>query len=332
MPKTDPINLVAIGGGTGLSTLLKGLKSYLLPDSDPAVKLTAIVTVTDDGKSSGRLRREFDVLPPGDIRNCLVALADEELPMTKLFRHRFPGDGSVGGHSMGNLMLLALAQLGGQMSRDLSDDFLAAIECASEMLGINARVLPSTLDRVDLVARLNGNSVKGQVAIKSQTMPIRELSLDPPNARALPAAIQAIQEAHLITLGPGSLFTSVIANLLVRGIADALAVSSAKKLYICNAMTEFDETDGFTAEDHVRELLEYAPGLKLDYALFNSAPISAEMRERYAAEKADRIEPPNASATRDGTRFITLPLASEFQAVRHDPEKLSRAIFEVYSR
>lgn len=332
MPKTDPINLVAIGGGTGLSTLLKGLKSYLLPESDPAVKLTAIVTVTDDGKSSGRLRREFDVLPPGDIRNCLVALADEELPMTKLFRHRFPGDGSVGGHSLGNLMLLALTQLGGQMSRDESGDFLAAIECASELLGIKARVLPSTLDRVDLVARLNGKSVKGQVAIKSQTTPIRELSLDPPDARALPAAIQAIQEADLITIGPGSLFTSVIANLLVRGIADALIRSAAKKLYICNAMTEFDETDGFTAEDHIRELLEYAPELRLDYALFNSAPISAEMRERYAAEKADPIEPPVPPALSSGIRFISLPLASEFQAVRHDPEKLSRAIFEVYSR
>jgi uncharacterized cofD-like protein len=328
MRKTDPIKLVAIGGGTGLSTLLKGLKAYLLSESNPAVKLTAIVTVTDDGKSSGRLRREFDVLPPGDIRNCLVALADDELPMTKLFRHRFPGDGSVGGHSLGNLMLLALAQI----CKEADGDFLAAIECASELLGIRATVLPSTLDRVDLVARLNGKSVKGQVAIKSQTTPIRELSLDPPDARALPAAIQAIQEADLITLGPGSLFTSVIANLLVKGISDALIRSAAKKLYICNAMTEFDETDGFSAEDHIRELLEYAPELRLDYALFNSAPISAEMRERYAAEKADPIEPPVPLALSSGIRFISLPLASEFQAVRHDPEKLSRAIFEVYSR
>jgi uncharacterized cofD-like protein len=323
MLKPAPINLVAIGGGTGLSTLLKGLRPYLCPEADPKIKLTAIVTVTDDGKSSGRLRREFDVLPPGDIRNCLVALADEGAPMTKLFGHRFSGDGSVGGHSLGNLMLLALNEMTG--------DFLAAIECASEMLGINARVLPSTLNRVDLVARLNGKSVKGQVAIKSQNTPIRELSLDPPDARALPAAVQAIQEADLITLGPGSLFTSVIANLLVEGIAGALIRSSAKKLYICNAMTEFDETDGFTAEDHVRELLDYAPGLSLDYALFNSAPISTEMRGRYATEKADLIEPPVKSETSDGTRFISLPLASESQAVRHDPEKLCRAIFEVYS-
>lgn len=328
MSKNDPIKFVAIGGGTGLSTLLKGLKPYLSSAAHPKITLTAIVTVTDDGKSSGRLRREFDVPPPGDIRNCLVALADEDLPMTKLFRHRFSGDGSVGGHSLGNLMLLALTQI----CQEAEGDFLAAIECASEMLGVRATVLPSTLDRVDLVARLNGKSVKGQVAIKSQDTPIRELSLDPPDAKALPAAIRAIQEADLITLGPGSLFTSVIANLLVRGIAEALAESPAKKLYICNAMTEFDETDGFTAEDHVRELSEYAPGLKLDYALFNSAPISAEMQERYAAEKADPIEPPIESTAVAGTGFVTLPLASEFQAVRHDPEKLSQAIFEVYSR
>lgn len=324
MPKTDPIKLVAIGGGTGLSTLLQGLKPFLSSESKPKIELTAIVTVTDDGKSSGRLRSEFAVLPPGDIRNCLVALADENLPLTKLFRHRFPGDGSVGGHSLGNLVLLALNQMSG--------NFLAAIECASQMLGIKARVLPSTLDQVDLVAGLNGKSVKGQVAIKSQNTPIRELSLDPPDARALPAAVRAIQAADLITLGPGSLYTSVIANLLVKGIADAITHSSAKKLYICNAMTEFDETNGFTAEDHVRELLEYAPGLKLDYALFNSAPISAEMRERYAAERADSIEPPIVAETATGIRFISLPLASEFQAVRHDPEKLSRAIFEVYSQ
>lgn len=326
MSVTDPIKLVTIGGGTGLSTLLEGLKQYLSSGTGkPEISLTAIVTVTDDGKSSGRLRREFAVLPPGDIRNCLVALADQNNPLTKLFGHRFSGDGSVGGHSLGNLLIMALSQMKG--------DFLAAIEQASELLGINARVLPSTLDNVDLVARLNGKTVKGQVAIKSQTTPIRELSLDPADARALPAAVEAIREADLITLGPGSLFTSVIANLLVKGIADALSAARAKKLYICNAMTEFDETNGFTAEDHVQQLLAYAPELKLDYALFNSAPISAEMRERYVAEKAYPIEPPSAvSSELSSIQFVAFPLASESRAVRHDPEKLSRAIFEVYSR
>jgi uncharacterized cofD-like protein len=326
---SDLIKLVAIGGGTGLSTLLKGLKKYFTPTADgPQVELTAIVTVTDDGKSSGRLRQEFDVLPPGDIRNCLVALAGEDQPLSKLFGYRFPGDGSVGGHSLGNLILLALTQMSG--------DFLTAVEGASRMLELKGRILPSTLDHVDLIARLNGKTVRGQMAIKSQTTPIRELTLDPPDARALPATVQAIEEADLITLGPGSLFTSVIANLLVKGITEAIVRSPAQKLYICNAMTEFDETNGFTAEDHVRQLLAYAPGLKLDYALFNSEPISPEMLDRYAAERAYPIHPPTVPASDvaefGGIQFIAKPLASESRAVRHDPEKLSRAIFEVYSR
>lgn len=322
----SPIKFVAIGGGTGLSTLLAGLRRHLrFENSQPHISLTAIVTVTDDGKSSGRLRSEFGVLPPGDIRNCLVALADDQKLLTRLFRHRFPGDKAVGGHSLGNLILLALNQMSG--------DFLAAIECASELLEIKAKVLPSTLDKVDLTARFNGHTVSGQVAIKSQNMPIRELQLAPGDARALPAAVEAILQADLITIGPGSLFTSVIANLLVNGIAVALAESEAKKIYICNAMTEFDETDGFTAEDHVSQLLTYAPDVKLDYALFNSAPISAEMIERYAREKAYVIKPPmNPASENASVNFIALPLSSESRAVRHDPDKLSKAIFEIYSQ
>ncbi|MDX2040739.1 MAG: gluconeogenesis factor YvcK family protein [Acidobacteriota bacterium] len=326
MASRDPIKIVSIGGGTGLSTLLCGLKRFLHPHSvEPEIQLTAIVTVTDDGESSGRLRTEFDVLPPGDIRNCLVALADEANPLTALFRHRFPGDGSVGGHSLGNLLILALHQLGG--------NFLTAIEQAGQLLGIRARVLPSTLDRVDLVTRLNGKTVRGQVAIKSQNTPICELAIDPPDARALPASVAAIYEADLITLGPGSLFTSVIANLLVKGAAEALAESRARKIYICNAMTEFDETDGFSAEDHVRQLLAYAPALKLDYALFNSTPISAAMLKKYEAEKARPIVLPLSELSESGeTRYVALPLISESRAVRHDPELLSRAIFDIYAR
>jgi len=345
-----PIKFVAIGGGTGLSTLLQGLKPYIVPlvsearsnARSPArrpesaeighrISLTAIVTVTDDGKSSGRLRGEFSVLPPGDIRNCLVALANEDHLITRLFRHRFPGNGAIGGHSLGNLIILALNQMGGS--------FLQAIDQTRAMLGITARVLPSTLDGVDLVAQVEGRLIRGQVAIKSQNAPIRELTISPPDARALDEAVEAILDADLITLGPGSLFTSVIANLLVRGIADALTQSRAKKIYVCNAMTEFDETDGMTALDHVKHLLAYAPKLKLDYALFNSAPISAEMLERYAAEKAVALKPPDAPNAEDSTyresgaiQFISLPLISESRAVRHAPEKLSEAIFSIYSR
>jgi uncharacterized cofD-like protein len=337
MTETAPIKFVAIGGGTGLSTLLKGLKPYLDPNAPPLegrsaiiprISLTAIVTVTDDGKSSGRLRGEFSVLPPGDIRNCLVALADEDHFMARLFRHRFPGDGAIGGHSLGNLIILALNQMNG--------GFLEAIDQARGLLGITARVLPSTLDRVDLVAQIGNRMVRGQVAIKSQNAPIRKLTISPADARALDEAVEAILDADLITLGPGSLFTSVIANLLVRGIADALTRSRAKIIYICNAMTEVDETDGFTAADHVKHLLESAPKLRLDYALFNSAPISDEMVERYAAENAVALKAPDTpNWTLDGRgaiEFVSLPLISESRAVRHAPEKLIRAIFDIYSR
>jgi uncharacterized cofD-like protein len=340
-----PIKLVAIGGGTGLSTLLKGLKPYITapgselvegesrtgPRMAPCISLTAIVTVTDDGKSSGRLRGEFSVLPPGDIRNCLVALADEDRLITQIFHHRFPGEGAVGGHSLGNLIILALNQMNGC--------FLQAIDQAGTMLGIAARVLPSTLDRVDLVATVGGQHVHGQMAIKSQNAPIHELRISPPDARALDEAVEAILDADLITLGPGSLFTSVIANLLVRGVADAIARSKAMKIYVCNAMTEFDETDGMKAADHVEHLLAYAPKLKLDYALFNSAPISAEMVERYAAEKAVALDPPTAEESASyqsgkscAIQFVSLPLISESWSVRHAPEKLSKAIFNIYSR
>jgi uncharacterized cofD-like protein len=329
MPATHPVKLVAIGGGTGLSTLLKGLKPFLRaePEADGArlATLTAIVTVTDDGRSSGRLRGEFRVLPPGDIRNCLVALAEEDRLMTRLFGYRYPGDGELGGHALGNLIILALNQLSG--------DFLVAIDEARALLGITARVLPSTLDQVDLVARAVDRTVRGQTVIKAQGAPIQQLSLVPASAQALPAAVEAILAADLITLGPGSLFTSVIPNLLVEGIAEAIAASRATKIYICNVMTEADETDGFTAEDHVRQLLGYGRGLALDYVLFNSAPVSAEMRERYAAERAVPLEPPgDAPRERRAGRFIRLPLASEARAVRHDPARLSQAIFKISDR
>lgn len=322
MRATHPIKIVAIGGGTGLSTLLAGLKPSLAAHE---TELTALVTVTDDGKSSGRLRGEFSVLPPGDIRNCLVALADEDHPLTKLFRHRFPGDGALGGHSLGNLILLALNQQSG--------DFLAAVNQARQLLDVTARVLPSTLDRVDLVARCGQKTLRGQVAIKSHGGPIRQLALVPSNAHALPEAVEAILEADLITIGPGSLYTSIIANLLVPGIVEALVESKARKLFICNAMTEADETDGYTAEDHVKQVLNYAPGLQLDWALFNSTPISPEMRERYAAENAIALEPPPVrSHMLPGVELIARPLASETRFVRHDPHRLVAAIFDIFRR
>lgn len=318
------LKVVAIGGGTGLSTLLRGLKPYTSDPGAEIVDLTAIVTVTDDGKSSGRLRDEFNILPPGDIRNCLSALADDSSIISQLFRYRFPGEGPVGGHSLGNLILLGLAQIKG--------NFLEGIETAREMLGIEARVLPSTLERVSLAARIGDAKVKGQVSIKSQAQRIDELTLMPADARGLPKAIDAIEDAHLITIGPGSLFTSVIANLLIADIRNALIRSSATKIYICNVMSEADETHQFRSIDHLKEIEKYAPGLKFDYSLFNSSPVSSEMRERYAAENAVVLEPPTASdAETTDIRLVSLPLASEERFVRHDPWRLSKAILDLYN-
>jgi uncharacterized cofD-like protein len=339
MPSHPPLKFVTIGGGTGLSTLLRGLKPWLTGraveprvsvsgtfggEPEARVSLTAIVTVTDDGRSSGRLREEFGILPPGDVRNCLAALADDEGLLTELFCHRFPGDGALGGHSLGNLILTALTQMRG--------DFLAAVDAARALMGIEARVLPSTLDHVDLVAECDGEEVRGQVAIKSRFVPIRRLRLTSPNASALPEAVTAILGADLVTLGPGSLFTSVIPNLLVGGIADALSRTRAKKIYICNVMTEADETHGLTATDHLAYLLAYAPSIRLDYALFNSSPISAAMRERYATENATALAPPTAQDQEASSiRFVARPLAAEDRFVRHDPARLCRAVFEIYN-
>jgi uncharacterized cofD-like protein len=345
-PAASSLKLVAIGGGTGLATLLTGLKPYLkagqrasdppcrairlqtdLPCKDVELALTAIVTVTDDGKSSGRLRSEFAVLPPGDVRNCLVALAQEDRFLTSLFKHRFSGQGTLGGHSLGNLIIVALAQM--------EENFLAAIEKASALLGCAARVLPSTLDSVDLEARIGDQMAYGQRAIKAlsaaRNLPIRNLTVTPADARALPAAVDAILAADLITLGPGSLFTSVLPNLLIDGIAEAISQSKAKRIYLCNIMTEADETDGFSAEDHVTELLRVCPTLKLDYAVFNSLPISPEMQELYAEEEAVMLAPPAVTHFAYGNvTFVSCPLASEARFVRHNPAHLARAIFEIY--
>jgi uncharacterized cofD-like protein len=319
MLRNRKIKWVAIGGGTGLATLLSGVRSHL-----DSISLTAIVTVTDDGSSSGRLRAEFHSLPPGDIRNCLVALADPTRPLTGVFRHRFPGLGALGGHSLGNLIILGLTQIHG--------DLLSAIDAARDLLGIEARVLPATLAEVDLIATIDGEEVRGQVAIKSRSKPITALGVVPKNAEALAASVAAILEADLITLGPGSLYTSVIANLLIEGIREAVAASHARKIYIANVMSEADETHGMSALDHVRHLLEYGRGIELDYALFNSSTISSEMKERYALEGASALAPPSEPSIEGSrVRIVSRPLASEERFVRHDPARLSEAILDLYN-
>lgn len=340
------LNLVATGGGTGLSTLLSGLKHYVgtagvrsrgTSTEYGLAELTALVTVTDDGGSSGRLRDEFQILPPGDIRNCLVALAEDEQLLTRLFRYRFRGRGQLGGHSFGNLFLTALTGVTG--------DFLEAIRLSSEVLAIKGRIFPSTMTNVRLEAELDdGTIIRGETRITKAPRPIRAVRLDPPDCRPLQETLAAIARADVIVIGPGSLFTSLIPNLLVRGIPQAIVQSPAKKIYVCNIMTQPHETTGYTVEAHVERILDYCPGLELDLVLVNSQPISEAMRRKYRTEGAVQValENPIQDRTTSGLGRLILPrrrqsvpvllrpLIEEGETVRHHPARLSRAVFEAY--
>src|SRR4051794_27323618 len=252
-PTNRSLNVVAIGGGTGLSTLLKGLKTYVIPsltqecipEKHVVGELSAVVTVSDDGGSSGRLRKEFNMLPPGDVRNCIVALSEDEALLARLFQHRFEKGGELSGHSFGNLFLAALTNLTG--------DFGEAVRLSSEILATRGHIFPSTTADIELEAIMqDGARVRGETRITASKGTIQELILVPPDPPPLPQTLQAIARADLITIGPGSLFTSLIPNLLVRGISEAIRESSAIKAYICNLMTQANESLGRTAADHIR--------------------------------------------------------------------------------
>lgn len=336
------LKIVSIGGGTGLSTLLSGLKAFVGKDSVSGPRpntrwietLTAVVTVTDDGGSSGRLREEFQILPPGDIRNCIAALAEDEHLLTRLFRYRFESDGHLSGHSFGNLFLAALAGVTG--------DFLEAIKVSSEVLAIKGRIFPSTVEDVALVAELeDGRVIQGETNIVEARAPIRRLRLSADNCRPLPETLEAIEHADLITIGPGSLYTSLIPNLLVDGIVEAMCDSDAVKVYICNIMTQPGETDNFDVTDHLRVLFEYSPTLELDYVIVNTAPIGAPLREKYLADGAAqvRFEPmvsqpsePRIEVSRQAHVFqlVCRDVLHEDGLVRHDPVKLARLILELH--
>jgi len=310
--------LVAVGGGTGLSTLLRGLKQY-------SSNVTAIVTVTDDGGSSGRLTEQFGVLPPGDIRNCLVALADAEPIMTELFQYRFRGSEGLGGHSFGNLLIVAMTNITG--------DFERAIRETSKVLAIRGRVLPSTLDHVRLRAKMeDGSTIDGETAIAASPLRIRQMMLNPPNAQPLDEALQALREADVIVLGPGSVFTSIIPNLLVEGIADAIRRSHALRIYVCNVMTQPGETDGFTASDHVRAIEAHCPPRLFDYVLVNTTRPSPELLARYRQSGAEFVEPDIDRIRAMGYRTIAGDFISQTDVVRHDPYKLADAIMHLLSR
>jgi uncharacterized cofD-like protein len=335
------LKVVSIGGGTGLSTLLLGLKDYVgneVSNSTWVDLLTAIVTVTDDGGSSGRLREEFQMLAPGDIRNCIAALAEDEHLLTKLLRYRFDSGGQLSGHSLGNLLLTALTNITG--------NFLDAIKVISEVLAIKGRIFPSTLENASLLAELaDGRTIIGESKITGARSQIKKLWLSH-ECHPLPEALAAIQQADIITIGPGSLFTSIIPNLLVDGIDEAICQSSALKIYICNIMTQPGETEGFGGEDHLRTLFEYSPRLKFDYVLVNSTPISAELREKYLADGSVQVEFKADAAQAFAQTFETVvnigehstqrfqiirrALLHESGLVRHDPHKLAREILDLY--
>ncbi len=324
------MKVVAIGGGTGLAVLLRGLKRCVSSDASrrrPAVaQLTAVVTVTDEGGSSGRLRRDFGMLPPGDIRNCLVALAEDEKILTRLFNYRFAAGKGLRGHSLGNLFLTALTNLTG--------DFSTAVRLASEVLAVRGEIFPATLADVRLRAQLSdGRWVEGESRIHRTRTPIRKLSIVPAHCRPLPETLRALAEADLITLGPGSLYTSLLPNLLVTRVAQQIANSRAVKVYIGNLMTQPGETRGYSAAEHLEAVLQHVGGNIFDFAVLNNRAFPPSMRRRYAAEQAEPVVNDLAKIRALGISPVCAPvLQTEDGVARHDAERLSRLLLDLTRR
>lgn len=312
--------VVAMGGGTGLSTLLRGLKHH-------SSNITAVVTVTDDGGSSGRLVQDKAMIPPGDIRNCLVALSDAEKAMTDLFQHRFRGDsGSLSGHSIGNLLIAAMVD-------QASGDFERAVQTASDVLAIRGRVVPATLDQVRLRAQFeDGTEACGETKIVEANKRIAKLFLDPAECRAHQSAIEAIRTADIVCIGPGSVYTSVIPNLLVPGIAQALRECQAPRVYICNVMTQPGESDDFSASQHVKAILDNAGNHIFDYVLINTGVPSESAQEKYRAAGSHLVEADVDRIRQMGLKVLRGDLTSETDVVRHDPMKVAQRVLTVLDR
>ena len=321
VPRSHGPRVAVIGGGHGLSTMLRGLKQY-------TENLSAIVTVADDGGGSGMLRQDLGMPPPGDIRNCMEALANTEPVMRELLHYRFT-EGSLAGQSFGNLFLAAL--------NGISPSFDVAVRRMSEVLAITGRVLPVTTADVQLEAEFeNGATVVGESKIfyckKQEDCRIRQVRLIPEKPRALPEALSAIQEADMIVLGPGSLYTSIIPNLLVGGIAEVIQASDALKVYVCNVMTQEGETEGYTVSDHIAALFSHsAPGL-FDICLTNSSPIPKAVAARYAEEGAERIRCDRAACEALGVEVVERPVATVQNGyVRHEPSALARELILLHA-
>jgi len=306
------IKTVGIGGGTGLSTILSGIKNF-------TNEITAIVTVTDDGGSSGRLRRDFNMLPPGDIRNCIVSLAEPGSLVSELFQYRFKGKSDLSGHSFGNLFITAMTSITGSFARGIME--------ASNILSIKGKVLPSTLENVVLGAKFaDGARVLGQTKIVNHAGSIKEVFLVPDNPRAHTGVLDACRKADLIILGPGSLFSSTIPNLLIEGVACSVRESKAKKVYICNIMTQPGETDDFTVTDHILAVEKYLGG-KIGCMIVNSGEISPKLLAKYAKKGSFPVAD-DSDKLHGATKIIMEDILCMKGLVRHDPEKIARLLFD----
>jgi len=330
----EALRIVAIGGGTGLSALLRGLKQFAEParkrrkaarggsGAYPRLDITAVVTVTDDGGSSGRLRRELAMLPPGDIRNCMVALSEDEALLARLFQYRFSGGHGLKGHSFGNLFLTAMTRLTG--------DFAQAVKLSCEVLASRGRIYPSTAANVGLEARLaDGSRVEGETRISRSRTRIERIFLKPRQCRPLEESLRAIAEADLICLGPGSLYTSVIPNLLVEGIPEAIRRSRALKAYIVNLMWQPGETMSYRASDHLEAIFDHAGHGLVDYAIVNTRPIAGELRRRYAAGRVFPVENDTPRLAEMGVTVVGRNLLAHADKIRHDPAALAAAVLEL---
>src|ERR1700692_3781437 len=332
-PRERGLRVVAIGGGTGLSTLLKGLNLFALtpaelmaaPPAAPVIRdLCAVVTVSDDGGSSGRLRKELNMLPPGDIRNCIVALSEDEALLSQLFRHRFAKVSGLEGHSFVNLFLAALT--------DITKDFSEAVRLSSEILVTRGHIHPATTSNIELEALMqDGSRVRGETKITASKVRIQELFLVPPNVDPLPQTLDAIARADIISIGPGSLFTSLIPNLLVHGISDAIVSSPATKVYICNLMTQANESLGLSAADHIRALNRHARRQIFDYALINRTPVSDVLKGKYALGAACQIVHDLDAIEALGVIPVLGDYLEEAGVARHNTARVASDLMELAS-
>lgn len=320
------MRVVALGGGTGLSAVLRGLKQHVAERRKdrgryPISDLAAIVAVSDDGGSSGRLRREYRVLPPGDIRNCMVALSADEHLLARLFQYRFPRGRGLAGHSFGNLFVTALTNVTGDFSR--------AVQVSSQVLAIRGRIFPSTEQNVTLEAELeDGTKVAGESKISRSRKPIARVRLSPRRVRSSVEALEALRRADLILIGPGSLYTSIIPNLLVEDVVDVIAHSSATRVYIANLMTQPGETSHYSVADHIRAIYEHTGRRLFDYAVVNRARIAPRLLQRYRTQGAEPVSPSLEELAKMGLKCITADLLQQDRVVRHDQAALARLLLE----